>query len=439
MAIEYSKKKLKDTIKEVDIFGHLPDDVIDEITENLEVEGFKSEAAVINKGDQGNCMYLILDGKVKIHDEDTVIAELEKGNYFGEFSLLDDEPRSMSVTATQDALLASMTQNDFYSLLNSHSHTTRDIIKALIGRLRTQNNRIISQMRERAEELEKQVAERTLDLQKKNEELSETLSKLEKTQEQLIMQEKLATLGQLTAGIAHEIKNPLNFVNNFAALSNDLLEELNEAENDEEKEEVVEALRDNLARIYQHGKRADSIVASMMLHARESSGEKMPTDINMLLNETLNLAYHGMPSSGTKIGIDFDKNYNDSIPALTVVQQDINRVFLNIFTNAIHAVREKAAADGEPDDSYKPTIKITTGMKDGFVIIDIEDNGPGIPDLIKQKIFNPFFTTKPTGQGTGLGLSISFDIIKAHGGDIQLESKENEFTRFRITIPVDQD
>ncbi len=425
--------RCKDIIKKVDAFQHLPENVLNDIAEKLNVVQYSKNSTIIKKGDAGNCMYLIIEGKVKIHDAETVIAEMGEGNFFGEFSLLDDEPRSMSVTAIVDSSLGSISQNDFYNLLNQHPHTTRDIIKTLIGRLRLQNSRMIDQMRERAEKLEALVQERTTDLQQKNKELEETLSELQKTQEQLVMQEKLATLGQLTAGIAHEIKNPLNFVNNFAALSNDLIEELLEAKDDEEREEVIQALKDNLARIYQHGKRADSIVASMMMHARESSGEKAPTDINNMLNETMNLAYHGMPSAGTKIGIDFVKNMEKDLPELNVIQQDINRVFLNIFTNAIHAVRERAMSGEDP--AYKPQITITTHSDNKNVTISIKDNGIGIPDLIRQKIFNPFFTTKPTGQGTGLGLSISFDIIKAHGGNLVVNSKEKEFTNFIVTLP----
>ena len=220
----------------------------------------------------------------------------------------------------------------------------------------------------------------------------------------------------------------------YVLYSNDLIEELNEVESEEEREEVTEALKDNLARIYQHGKRADSIVASMMLHARESTGEKVPTNIHTMLNETMNLAYNGMPSTGQKIGIDFTKSFDDDIPEINIIQQDLNRVFLNIFTNAIHSVRERAIKEEGKD--FKPSISITTKIDGQNAVISIEDNGCGIPDLIKQKIFNPFFTTKPTGQGTGLGLSISFDILKAHGGDIAVESKENDFTCFDISLPL---
>jgi C4-dicarboxylate-specific signal transduction histidine kinase len=434
MATTFSKEQLIKIVNKIDVFDHLPDEIIKDISTKLTISDCDAGTKLITKGEKGTVMYLVIEGSFKIHDGDSVIAEIGKGNYFGEFSLLDDEPRSMSVTALTNAVLASISQNDFYKLLNAHADTTRDIIKALIGRLRLQNKRMIDQMRERAEKLEAQVAARTSDLQKKNEELSETLAQLKKTQEQLVMQEKLATLGQLTAGIAHEIKNPLNFVNNFAALSNDLIEELEEAKDEEESEEVIGALRDNLARIYQHGKRADSIVASMMLHARESTGEKVPVNIHTMLEETMNLAYNGMPSVGQKIGINFTKKFDTNIPEINMVQQDLNRVFLNIFTNAIHAVRDKAL--NEISDDFKPTINITTKKDKQYITISIEDNGSGIPDVIKQKIFNPFFTTKPTGQGTGLGLSISFDILKAHGGNITVDSKENEYTRFDISLPL---
>ena len=433
MTEKVSRELCRTIIGKLDVFKGLPSDVIEDLASKLVISDFNAGDIIINKGDQGSTMFLILEGKVKIHDEDTVLAEMGEENFFGEFSLLDDEPRSMSVSAVNNSILGSITQNDFYNLLNEHPHTTRDVIKALIGRLRNQNSRIIEQMRARAEELEAQVQERTQDLKQKNIELSETLSKLKKTQEQLVMQEKLATLGQLTAGIAHEIKNPLNFVNNFSALSNDLIEEFNEAENDEERNEIIEALKDNLARIHQHGKRADSIVASMMMHSRESSGEKIGTNIHNLINESINLAYHGTPTGGQKVNIEFTKEYDESLPEIQIIQQDLNRVLLNIFTNAIHAVRDKAINQGIKD--YQPEVKVRTFSKSGNVVINIRDNGTGIPELVKQKVFNPFFTTKPTGQGTGLGLSISFDIIKAHGGNITLDSVENEFTEFEIFLP----
>jgi signal transduction histidine kinase len=298
--------------------------------------------------------------------------------------------------------------------------------------------------------------------------LDETLQNLKATQQQLVTQEKLASLGQLTAGIAHEIKNPLNFVNNFAALSIDLAVELREelfgngATFDDEKRQSVESLlkdiQDSAEKINQHGKRADSIVKSMMQHARGSSHEREPVDLNLLLEDAVNLVYHGLRANDSSFSINIERDYDASVGKVEVVAQDISRVFLNIVNNACYAAHQKASAGdkekGEgrgvkgapladlpspfaPTQPFMPTLSVSTKNLGDKIEIRIRDNGSGIPKDIREKIFSPFFTTKPTGQGTGLGLSISHDIIvQQHRGEIKVETEDGKFTEFVIALPM---
>jgi signal transduction histidine kinase len=272
--------------------------------------------------------------------------------------------------------------------------------------------------------------------QKANKVLETTLSNLKSTQSQLIHSEKMASLGELTAGIAHEIKNPLNFVNNFSEVSNELIiEMLEETEkgNTAEVKAIAEDLKQNLEKINQHGKRADSIVKGMLLHSRGTSGEKAPTDINNLLDEYVNLVYHGMRAQNKDFNITIEKDYDESLDKINVVPQDISRAFLNIINNACYAANEKKKVTG---DDFQPALKVSTKNLNEKVEIRISDNGNGIPDKIKDKIFQPFFTTKPTGEGSGLGLSLTYDIIvKQHDGELKVDTKEGEGGEFIIIIP----
>jgi len=277
-----------------------------------------------------------------------------------------------------------------------------------------------------------------------------TLENLQRTQQQLITQEKLASLGQLTAGIAHEIKNPLNFVNNFAQLSAELTDEFaKELDANADKtiaevrgalEELLADLRMNNVKINEHGKRADGIVKSMMQHARGSSGQREMTDINHLLDEAVNLTYHGMRANDASFNITIEKDYDETIGRLNVVPQDLSRVFLNVVNNACYAAFQKQKANSKKqtasEKDFSPTIFVSTKNVEDKIEIRIRDNGNGIPPDIREKIFNPFFTTKPTGQGTGLGLSISYDIIvQEHRGEIKVETEEGKFTEFVVRLP----
>ncbi len=303
------------------------------------------------------------------------------------------------------------------------------VVLLLIAFLLYRNNR----NRKKANKLlQKQKDE--IEVQKKN--VEETLAELKSTQTQLIHSEKMASLGELTAGIAHEIKNPLNFVNNFSEISGELLDEVTEELENDNKEEVLSIIKDlkqNLEKINQHGKRADSIVKGMLLHSRGTSGEKTLTDINDLLDQYVNLAYHGMRAKDKEFNITIDKNYDEALEKINVVPQDISRVFLNIINNACYAAYDRKKRSG---NDFNPVLKVSTKKTDGKVEIRIGDNGNGISNDIIDKIFQPFFTTKPTGEGTRLGLSLSYDIItKMHGGELKFESEEGKHTEFTITLP----
>jgi signal transduction histidine kinase len=275
------------------------------------------------------------------------------------------------------------------------------------------------------------------------EELNETLENLKSTQDQLIAQEKLASLGQLTAGIAHEIKNPLNFVNNFSELSvglvDELKEEIEKLSKDSDPETIAEindilsTLKQNSDKIKEHGKRADSIVHSMLQHSRGKTGEKQLTDINAMLDEDLNLVYHGMRAQDSTFNIKIERHYDKEIGKINVIPQDISRVFLNILTNGCYEAHRKKVEQKTEDPAR---IKVKTSQTDKYVEIRIGDNGNGIPEKIREELFTPFFTTKPAGKGTGLGLSISYDIVvREHNGKLSFETEEGKFTEFIIRLP----
>jgi signal transduction histidine kinase/tetratricopeptide (TPR) repeat protein len=288
--------------------------------------------------------------------------------------------------------------------------------------------------------------------------LNETVSTLRSTQSQLIQAEKMASLGELTAGIAHEIQNPLNFVNNFSEVNKELIEELegerskvNGERNEEVESVIIKDIKNNEEKIIHHGKRADAIVKNMLQHSRQTKGVKEPTDINALCDEYLRLSYYGMRAKDKNFNADFKTDFTESIGKINVVPQDIGRVLLNLFNNAFYAVnrsphppRSEFGAGSEVNSGqalkgssdYEPTVSISTKRLDGKILISVKDNGPGIPQNIVDKIFQPFFTTKPTGQGTGLGLSLGYDIIKAHAGEIKVETKEGAGSEFVIQLPV---
>jgi signal transduction histidine kinase len=297
------------------------------------------------------------------------------------------------------------------------------------------------------------------EIELQNKHVEEAMEQLKSTQSQLIQSEKMASLGELTAGIAHEIQNPLNFVNNFSELSAELIEEMTVELNkgDIEEAKVISAdIKQNLEKINHHGKRADAIVKGMLQHSRNSSGQKEPTDINALADEYLRLAYHGLRAKDKDLNATMKTDFDESIGNINMIPQDIGRVLLNLITNALYAVNEKKKQLG---DGYHPEVTISTKLalknspisqivnssigsnspisqSANSIIVSVADNGFGIPEPNRNKIFQPFFTTKPTGQGTGLGLSLSYDIIKSHGGELKVDTNEGEGAKFTITLPV---
>jgi two-component system NtrC family sensor kinase len=287
-------------------------------------------------------------------------------------------------------------------------------------------------------DLERLVAARTAALNQQTAELQGALAELRATQQQLIQREKMASLGELTAGIAHEIQNPLNFVNNFADVSQELVAELETEQASSTpdtglEDELLSDLRHNLHKINQHGQRAASIVRGMLAHSRQSTGERQPTDVNALAEEYLRLAYHGLRAKDKSFNATLNTEFAALLPLVPAVPGDLGRVLLNLFTNAFYAVQKRQLIAGP---GYAPTVQVRTRRDGEEVEICIRDNGTGIPAAVRSKIFQPFFTTKPSGEGTGLGLSLAHDIIvQGHGGTLAVESKEGEFSEFIVRLP----
>jgi signal transduction histidine kinase len=256
-------------------------------------------------------------------------------------------------------------------------------------------------------------------------------------QTQLIQSEKMASLGELTAGIAHEIQNPLNFVNNFSEVNAELIDEMKDEMDKghyEDAKAIADDIKGNQQKINMHGKRADGIVKGMLEHSRSGKSQKEPADLNAMADEYMRLSYHGLRSKDKSFNAELVAHFDKNLPKINVIQQDIGRVLLNLFNNAFYAVNQKAKTSGV---DYKPEVTLTTYSENNHITVKVKDNGVGIPDAIKDKIMQPFFTTKPTGEGTGLGLSLTYDmVVKGHGGKIEVNSSEGEFTEFIISLPL---
>lgn len=328
-----------------------------------------------------------------------------------------------------EAFLLSFLLSKRFEFEKKDAERTKDEAQRQLLETTRQNELIV---REQNVMLEQKVEERTL-------ELTNTITNLKEMQEKLIQSEKLASLGELTAGIAHEIQNPLNFVNNFSEVNQELLSEmLEEIEqgNFGEAKTIAQDLAENEKKITHHGRRADSIVKGMLQHSRQSNGQKEYIDINILADEYLRLAYHGLKAKDKSINAEFEVHLDEALPKVKVMGQDIGRVLLNLLNNAFYAVSEKSKKGIQ---GYEPRVSVTTKKMESHIQIRIRDNGDGIPEGILNKIFQPFFTTKPTGQGTGLGLSISYDIItKGHNGTLKIDTKLGKGTEFIIELPVNE-
>jgi two-component system NtrC family sensor kinase len=311
----------------------------------------------------------------------------------------------------------------------------------LFERFRTLQKQIIQQALDKEREKNLLIAAQKVELERTVEErtaeLKNSLVELKSTQSQLIQSEKMASLGELTAGIAHEIQNPLNFVNNFSELNTELVGEIKqEIENGDlaEIKAIAVDIEENSKKINMHGKRAEAIVKGMLQHSQSGSGVKEPTNINALADECMRLAYHGFRAKDKSFNAEMVTHLDETLPKVNLIPQDMVRVMLNLFNNAFYAVSEKAKTAGA---DYKPEVSVSTSVENSQVVIKVKDNGVGIPDAIKEKIMQPFFTTKPTGEGTGLGLSLTYDmVVKGHGGKIDINTKEGEFTEFIVSLPL---
>ncbi len=328
-----------------------------------------------------------------------------------------------------------LTEAEKESILKSIKEADKNesLLQFKLGRIEKDRHTLSVMLEESIEDLQKKSSV----IEEANKTLTQTLDELKATQAQLIQSEKMASLGELTAGIAHEIQNPLNFVNNFSEVSSELIDEMKEQlekGNPEDAKAIAEEIKMSLEKINHHGKRADGIVKSMLQHSRTSNNKKEPTDINALADEYLRLAYHGMRAKDKVFNAAIKTDFDESIGLIKIISQDIGRVILNLITNAFYAVTEKKKLYPE---GYEPTVTVSTKKVDKKIEIKVKDNGTGIPQKALDKIFQPFFTTKPTGQGTGLGLSLSYDIVtKGHGGELKVETMEAEYTEFIIILPV---
>ncbi len=327
-----------------------------------------------------------------------------------------------------------LTEREKESVLRSikEADKSQSLLEFKLGRIEKDRHTLSVMLEESIEDLQKKSSV----IEEANKTLTQTLNELKATQAQLIQSEKMASLGELTAGIAHEIQNPLNFVNNFSEVSSELIDEMKEQlekGNEEDAKAIADEIKMSLEKINFHGKRADGIVKSMLQHSRTSNNKKEPTDINALADEYLRLAYHGMRAKDKVFNAAIKTDFDESIGLIKIISQDIGRVILNLITNAFYAVMEKKKLD----QRYEPTVTVSTKRVDNKIEIKVKDNGTGIPQKALDKIFQPFFTTKPTGQGTGLGLSLSYDIVtKGHGGELKVETTEGEYTEFSIILPV---
>lgn len=431
---------LVDLLNKTTLFRTGDKSLLERIAMMVERLHLKAEEPLFKKGDPGESMYIIEKGSLKVHDDGIQLAELGAGEYFGEASLIDSAPRTASVSAKTDAIILRLGEKDFFSLLGSHPYMNRLLMKELINRLRNQNDHVVAEFRGREKKLQElvelrtqQIMEEKRNVEIKSAELEFALKELQEAQRLLVHQEKMASLGQLTTGIAHELLNPLNFVNNFSSVSIDLLDEMSSSLTDEDAKELCSDLLDNIKRISQHGQRAGEIVRSMAEHSSAFGKEKQEVNLHALIEDAVGVSSKSVLGNIPDDNIQSILNLNAINFHMEAVYSDLFRVFVNLLRNAVAAIQDKRA-DGAIDEGR---ITITTENKDGQISIVVCDNGIGVPEKNKEKIFNPFFTTRPPGKGVGLGLSISHQIITAYGGQLSYSDGE-EGAIFSILIPLEK-
>lgn len=421
------------TLEDSTLFRKVSPVMVKELADKMKINAYEPGETIIKKDDEGMNMYFIISGEVKIHDHEHLLARLGVGEFFGEMSILDREPRSMSVTAIGTTTTGSIVRDELFEVINRFPGMTVELIGFLSRRLRKLNKFMVEQLRNREKELELLVDERTAALAKKNAELEEAILKIRESQQQLIMQEKLASLGSLTAGVAHELHNPLNFVNNFTELS---LELINDPEGHDENGDILinaSTIKNNLQKILQHGQRAETIIKSMIMHSNSGSGKKTATDINDLCNQSLSIVSYATANNSPGCSVRIEKFFEAGLPLINLIPRDISKALINLLNNSFYEVIRMWKKEGV---NFEPRIGITTSRDNNLVNVVIEDNGGGVDPLIRDKIFEPFFTTKPSGDGVGLGLSISNDIVRAHGGTLTYKRTANGLSRFTVALPV---
>ena len=430
-----SPQHLLDSLVRSPFFEDLPRNVVEALCKKLEIVEFERQYEVINKGDDGNSMYIILAGRVKVHDQDLTLTELSAGSVFGEMALIDNSKRSMSVTTVEVCQFGVLSREGFFDVMKNFPDIFKYLVSTLSGRLRNQNEVLLNQYRERENELKELVRGRTEELEKRNNELSDALEELRHSQVMIVRQAKLASLGELISDIAHEIQNPLNFVTNFSELSIELIDELRNAKEHSHDENILNDLAQISQKINHHGKRAEAILKNMLKHHRNERRHMEFAELNSICEDAIKVAVYSVKTRILDFKFELEKDFDKSIPPIELVKHDIFRLVVNLLDNSLYSTHQRLGVSMEKNRAFLPKIKIETSYRNSKINLTVTDNGMGVEHEIKEKVFQPFFSTKPAGEGTGLGLSLSFDIVTAHGGKIDLHSDKDQ-TVFHIELPA---
>ncbi|HEX5002592.1 MAG TPA: cyclic nucleotide-binding domain-containing protein [Bacteroidia bacterium] len=415
----YTLDLIAQALRKVDIFKSVTNAMLDELAGNIQIVSFSDGDVIITKGEEGDSMYVILQGTVRVHDDDYHVMSLGKYDFFGEIALLTHMNRISSVTAKGVCTVGVINRADFYAVLKQYPDVTRDIMNALCIRILRQNETLIAFLKNRESELVRLVEERT--------------EELKDAQRQQFLQEKMASLGQLSSGIAHEIKNPLNFVNNFSQLSKDLLGEYAVISDEAERLDIISNVEKNLERIIEHGRRADSILNKLTQISERESTPRTLVDINTLCREAVVKTYtrfmNEFPWFTSGITMVLDKK----LPLISVSRDDLFRSISNLVMNSFESMEEKIRIKSGTD--YKPELIIETDSVDGQLIICVIDNGIGIKEENMGQIFLPFFTTKPSRRNIGIGLTLADNTIRGIRGRIEVTSAWDTGARLVVTLP----
>jgi C4-dicarboxylate-specific signal transduction histidine kinase len=417
---EYSSERVLKTLQKVDIFRNIPSEMLAHIAGNMVIARYHAGENIISKGEDGDSMFVILDGKVKIHDDDFMVMALGPNDFFGEIALLTSMKRISSVTADTNCTVGVVTRADFYNVLSHYPDVTKDIMTALCMRILKQNETLINFLKSREHELMRLVEERTEELQE--------------AQRQQFLQEKMASLGQLSSGIAHEIKNPLNFVNNFSVLTKELLEDLRKEQDNTERLSIIHDAGQNLDRIIEHGKRADSILNKLTQISDQGSSPHSRVDINTLVGEVVSKTCARFSADHPGFTCSVTMVFTKNIPLILVPREDLARSMGFIITNALESLEEKRSLFEE--GSFRPHLFVETEIEDETIKVIITDNGVGIKEENIGQIFLPFFTTKPTRRNTGVGLTLADNSVRGMKGRIEVTPSWSDGARFVLVLPA---